>query len=121
VCSRLAGLFIDTHWLRQPTIDAATPEGFLVRSTWADMMDIYEINRKESARVLLDSARWFKPGTFRPKPGTVPPPQPDDPPPMGYQLELSVMEVSGPLCSYNLFMGFAVYHHQHARPTDLAT
>ena len=58
------------------------------------MMDIYEINRREAARILLDSPRWFKPGTFRPKPGTVPPPQPDDPPPAGYQLELSVMEVS---------------------------
>ena len=96
VCSRPAGLLYRYSLLPQPTIDAATPEGFLLRSTWTDMMDIYEISRKEAARVLLDSARWFKPGTFRPKPGTAPPPQPDDPPPTGYQLELSVMEASGP-------------------------
>lgn len=88
----------------QPTIDAATPEGFLLRSTWTDMMDIYEINRKEAARVLLDSARWFKPGTFRPKPGTAPPPQPDDPPPTGCQLELSVMEVRGLILMIYLFI-----------------
>lgn len=67
------------------------------------MMDIYEINRKEAARVLLDSARWFKPGTFRPKPGTAPPPQPDDPPPTGCQLELSVMEVRGLISMIYLF------------------
>jgi nuclear cap-binding protein subunit 1 len=96
VCSRLACLLLPRYSLfPQPTIDSATPEGYLLRSTWTDMMDIYEISRKEAARVLLDSARWFKPGTFRPKPGTAPPPQPDDPPPAGYQLELSVMEVSG--------------------------
>jgi len=96
VCSRLVCLPPRYSLLPQPTIDSATPEGFLLRSTWSDIIDIYEINRKEAARVLLDSARWFKPGTFRPKPGTVPPPQPDDPPPTGYQLELSVMEVRGP-------------------------
>jgi nuclear cap-binding protein subunit 1 len=72
------------------------------------MMEIYEINRKEAARVLLDSARWFKPGTFRPKPGTMPPPppQPDDPPPAGYQLELSVMEVSALFVLYLIYSLF---------------
>lgn len=104
VCSRLASLLHRYSLVPQPTIDSATPEGFLLRSTWTDIMDIYEINRKEAARVLLDSARWFKPGTFRPKPGTAPPPQPDDPPPAGYQLELSVMEVSGPTGSFFEFL-----------------
>ena len=88
---------LDTHVLRQPTIDAATPEGFLLRSTWSDMIDIYEINRKEAARILLDSHRWFKPGTFRPRPGAQTQTQAVDPPATrGYQLELSVMEVRGP-------------------------
>ena len=58
------------------------------------MMNIFEINRREAARILLESSQWFKPSTFRLKPGSVPLPQPDDPPPTGYQLELCVMEVS---------------------------
>jgi hypothetical protein len=117
----------------QVTIDATTPEGFLLRSTWTDMMDIYEINRKEAARILLDSARWFKPGTFRPKPGSVPPLQADDPPPTGYQLELSVMEVNDPplFFSFLFFLPFSSifvyshdrssdYHQQHACPAEFA-
>lgn len=87
-------------------------------------MDIYEINRREAARILLESSRWFKPGTFRPKPGTVPPPQPDDPPPTGYQLELCVMEVSdAALLDFYLFKSrclFADNHHEYARPADFA-
>jgi len=41
-----------------------------VRSTLLDIIDIFEINRKEGARLLLEYPKWTVPGTFKPKPGT---------------------------------------------------
>lgn len=69
-----------------------TVEGYLLRSTYEDVIDIYEVNRKEAARVLMDISRWFRPGTFRPRPG-VPVPAGDEPVSTGIQLEVSIMEV----------------------------
>lgn len=54
------------------------------------MIDIYEVNRKEAARVLMDIDRWFTRGTFRPRVGA----GPVDEGSAGVQLELSAMEVN---------------------------
>jgi hypothetical protein len=53
------------------------------------VIDIYEVNRKEAARILLDLDRWFTRGTFQARPGAVV----VDEGSAGVQLELSVMEV----------------------------
>ncbi|THU97737.1 ARM repeat-containing protein [Dendrothele bispora CBS 962.96] len=37
------------------------------------MVDIFEVNRKECARLLLEYLKWTLPGTFKPKPGAPPP------------------------------------------------
>lgn len=72
----------------EPSIDFSRAGGYLLRSTYEDIVDIYEINRKEGARILLDVARWFTRGTYRPRPGTAP----TEEAAIGVQLELSVME-----------------------------
>ena len=55
------------------------------------MIDIFEVNRKECARLLLEYPKWALPGTFKPRPGA--PPQE---PVAGkdWQLESTVIEVS---------------------------
>ncbi|KAM0746015.1 hypothetical protein T439DRAFT_307230 [Meredithblackwellia eburnea MCA 4105] len=39
--------------------------GEVLRSLIFDIIDLYEINRKECASILLDLPKWFKKGTFR--------------------------------------------------------
>lgn len=41
-----------------------SPAGVILRSLFADLIDIYEVNRKECARILLDLPRWLRRGTF---------------------------------------------------------
>jgi hypothetical protein len=36
----------------------------VLRSLLADIIDLYEVNRKECARILFDFARWCRRGTF---------------------------------------------------------
>ncbi|KAI9572404.1 MIF4G like-domain-containing protein [Boletus coccyginus] len=76
--------------------DTITPElmsvsGFLVRSNIRDTVDIYEVNRKECARLLLEYPKWCVPGTFKPKSGA-PPPTEEDPNAKNWQLESVVIE-----------------------------
>ncbi|KAG8950908.1 hypothetical protein FRC04_006972 [Tulasnella sp. 424] len=42
-----------------------TPSGYLVRSCVRDTLEIFEVNRKEAARILLDLPRWWNPSTFK--------------------------------------------------------
>lgn len=39
----------------------------MLRSLIHDIIDLYEINRKEAAAILLDLPSWVAPGTFKPK------------------------------------------------------
>ncbi|KAJ8592671.1 hypothetical protein M405DRAFT_28898 [Rhizopogon salebrosus TDB-379] len=71
------------------TPDPATPAGFLIRSNILDTVDIFEVNRKECARLLLEYPKWCVPGTFRPKPGA---PVPEFESGKNWQLESSVIE-----------------------------
>ncbi len=53
----------------QITPDPTTPVGFILRSNLIDMVDIFEVNRKDCARLLLEYPKWTLPGTFKPRPG----------------------------------------------------
>ncbi|KAG8743985.1 hypothetical protein FRC10_011059 [Ceratobasidium sp. 414] len=49
------------------TPSPATPLGYTLRTLFVDMINIYEVNRKEGARILMDVHRWLSIGTFRPE------------------------------------------------------
>lgn len=51
----------------QLTPSPATPLGYTLRTLFVDMINIYEVNRKEGARILMDVHRWLSLGTFRPE------------------------------------------------------
>ncbi|KAF7354888.1 Nuclear cap-binding protein subunit 1 [Mycena sanguinolenta] len=51
------------------TPDPKTPAGYTVRTGILDILDIFEVNRKECARLLIEYPKWTIPGTFKPKPG----------------------------------------------------
>ena len=74
----------------QVTPAASAPSGYAVRSALLDIMDVFEINRKECARLLLEYPKWSVPGTFRPKPGA---PESEPVPGKNWQLESTIIEV----------------------------
>ncbi|KAF8605412.1 hypothetical protein BDV93DRAFT_490802 [Ceratobasidium sp. AG-I] len=49
------------------TPSPATPLGYTLRTLFVDMINIYEVNRKEGARILMEVHRWLSIGTFRPE------------------------------------------------------
>ncbi|KAF8898142.1 MIF4G like-domain-containing protein [Gymnopilus junonius] len=70
--------------------DPNTPHGYVLRTALLDIIDIFEVNRKECARLLLEYPKWNLPGTFKPKPGA---PATTDPlPAKDWQLESTVIE-----------------------------
>lgn len=75
----------------QVTPDPTTPVGFAIRSTLLDIVDIFEVNRKDCARLLLEFPKWTPPGTFKPRPGA-PPQSPKEG--KDWQLESTILEVS---------------------------
>ncbi|KAF8841289.1 hypothetical protein BDN67DRAFT_989826 [Paxillus ammoniavirescens] len=75
--------------------NTVTPEptsmsGFLIRSNIRDIIDVFEVNRKECARLLLEYPKWCVPGTFKPRSGA--PPTEEDPNAKNWQLESAVIE-----------------------------
>ncbi|KAI6046510.1 MIF4G like-domain-containing protein [Pisolithus marmoratus] len=74
------------------TPDLNTISGFLIRSNLRDMIDIFEVNRKECARLLLEYPKWCVPGTFKPRAGG--PPIEDDPSANNWQLESVIIEAT---------------------------
>ncbi|KAJ3570164.1 hypothetical protein NP233_g4582 [Leucocoprinus birnbaumii] len=72
--------------------DPTTPAGYIIRSALIDTIDIFEINRKESARLLLEYPKWNLSGTFKPKPGSTVEHEPI--PDKDWQLESTVLEAS---------------------------
>ncbi|KAL1939685.1 hypothetical protein VTO73DRAFT_9718 [Trametes versicolor] len=71
------------------TPDPTTPVGFAIRSTLLDIVDIFEVNRKDCARLLLEFPKWTPPGTFKPRPGA-PPQSPKEG--KDWQLESTILE-----------------------------
>ena len=59
------------------------------------MIDIFEVNRKECARLLLEYPKWTLPGTFKPKTGA-PPQSPVEG--KGWDLENTLIEVCLVMC-----------------------
>ncbi|KAJ6567374.1 MIF4G like-domain-containing protein [Mycena vulgaris] len=72
------------------TPDPKTPAGYAVHTGLIDILDIFEVNRKECARLLLEFPKWTIPGTFKPKPGGTVVPEPI--PGKDWQLESTVIE-----------------------------
>ncbi|KAF7330841.1 Nuclear cap-binding protein subunit 1 [Mycena venus] len=72
------------------TPDPKTPAGYAVRTGILDILDIFEVNRKECARLLLEYPKWTIPGTFKPKPGGAV--VPDPVPGKDWQLESTIIE-----------------------------
>ncbi|KAI9511289.1 MIF4G like-domain-containing protein [Russula earlei] len=50
------------------TADPKTPAGYAVRADLLDIIEIFEVNRKECARVLVEYPKWIVKGTFKPRP-----------------------------------------------------
>jgi len=76
------------------TADPKTPAGYAVRSGIIDIIEIFEVNRKECARVLVEYPKWTVQGAFKPRPGD-PGDLPDRVPQPGrdWQLESTLIEV----------------------------
>ncbi|KAK7051321.1 Nuclear cap-binding protein subunit 1 [Paramarasmius palmivorus] len=75
------------------TPDPNTPAGYAVRTDLLAIIDIFEVNRKECARLLLEYPKWTKPGTFKPKPGAPPPQLDPDVVPKDWQIESTLLEI----------------------------
>jgi nuclear cap-binding protein subunit 1 len=84
--------------------DPNTPAGYVILSALIDTIDIFEINRKECARLLLEYPKWNLPGTFKPKPGSTVEHEPC--PGKDWQLDSTVLEASFLLL---LFILYAVF------------
>ncbi|KAF9268370.1 hypothetical protein L218DRAFT_977625 [Marasmius fiardii PR-910] len=83
-------------WIRlfpdDVTPDPKTPAGYAVRTDLSAIVDIFEVNRKESARLLLEYPKWALPGTFKPRPGA---PTSESEPVVTteWQLESTILEI----------------------------
>ena len=80
-----------TYHLFQISPDTNSPPGYIVRTALLDILDIFEVNRKECARLLLEYPKWNLPGTFKPKPGVAA--LVDPVPGKDWQLESTIIEV----------------------------
>ncbi|KAJ8515083.1 hypothetical protein ONZ45_g7452 [Pleurotus djamor] len=69
----------------------STPLGYRIRSLIVDTIDIFEVNRKECARLLLELPRWTNESTFKPRPGA--PVSAEPPAGPNWQLESTVIEI----------------------------
>jgi nuclear cap-binding protein subunit 1 len=67
------------------------PLGYAVRTALLDIIDIFEINRKECARLLLEYPKWTLPGIFKAKPGA--PVEVEALSDANWQLESTIIEV----------------------------
>ncbi|KAF8966447.1 MIF4G like-domain-containing protein [Flammula alnicola] len=70
--------------------DPSTPPGYVIRTALLDIVDIFEVNRKDCARLLLEYPKWNLPGTFKPKPGATIAVEPA--PGKDWQLESTIIE-----------------------------
>jgi nuclear cap-binding protein subunit 1 len=59
---------VSDHTGVQVVPDPSTAVGWTLRGTVLDLVHIFEVNRKESARILLSLNRYFTAGTFKSTP-----------------------------------------------------
>ena len=79
----------------QITADPMTVIGYEVNTLLSDVVDIFEVNRKECARLLLELPKWLPPGTFKARPGV--PTEDGSISGPTWQLESCIMEVHTPV------------------------
>jgi nuclear cap-binding protein subunit 1 len=60
-------VFSATDGNDQITPNPTTPTGYAIRSLIRDVIVIFEVNRKDCARLLLELPKWVVPGTFKPR------------------------------------------------------
>ena len=77
----------------QITPDPTTPAGYAVRTAILDIIDIFEVNRKECARLLLEYPKWTLPGTFKPNPNAA---AQESVAGKDWQIHSTIMEVGDP-------------------------
>lgn len=66
----------------------STPSGWILRQLVHDIINIFEINRKDCAKILLELPNWLNSGTFKPPPNvTVSLPSDPDAPVPTWSLE----------------------------------
>ncbi|KAI0733404.1 MIF4G like-domain-containing protein [Fomitopsis betulina] len=73
------------------TPDLTTPTGYAVKSAILDIIDVFEVNRKECARLLLEYPKWTLHGTFKPRPGA---PEQEPVATKNWQLENTIIELT---------------------------
>ncbi|KAI5122169.1 hypothetical protein M0805_007067 [Coniferiporia weirii] len=72
------------------TANPTTALGYSVNTLLSDVIDIFEVNRKECARLLLEIPKWLPPGTFKARPGV--PSEDDTVDGPAWQLESCIIE-----------------------------
>ena len=80
-----------TNVTTQTTAQLHDPRGFFIRSLISDVVDIFEVNRKECARLLLELTKWLPAATFKPRSGSPPDVEGSEGP--LWQLESCLLEV----------------------------
>ncbi len=56
---------LQPRWFPNSTVPAvASPASIVLRGILSDMIDLYEVNRKEAAKLILDLPHWLRRGTF---------------------------------------------------------
>ena len=55
---------LQPRWFGSTVPKRASPASVVLRAILADMIDLYEVNRKEAAKLLLDLPNWLRRGTF---------------------------------------------------------
>ena len=79
--------------MKKVTPKDTLPAGYVVRTCVQDMLEIFEINRKEGARLLLELPRWFDSSTFKSRVTDEDNPAPAEEEVMGWNLECTIVEV----------------------------
>lgn len=52
------------RWFKDTVPGVSSPDSVVLRSTIHDIIDLYQVNRKECSRILFDMPRWLRKGTF---------------------------------------------------------
>lgn len=52
------------RWFAETVPAVASPASVVLRAILADMIDLYEVNRKEAAKLILDLPNWLRRATF---------------------------------------------------------
>lgn len=55
---------LSPRWFGSTVPKAGSPASVVLRAILSDMIDLYEVNRKEAAKLILDLPNWLRRGTF---------------------------------------------------------